>query len=47
MPTSSGDDRHNGHWSHTLRLIGTDGFTVGLKNDSNLLFSEREKRGVR
>jgi hypothetical protein len=29
---------------HTFRLIGTDGFAVGLKNDSNLVFQKRKKK---
>lgn len=38
MSTNSGGDR-----VHTFRLIGTDGFAVGLKNDSNLVFPGKKK----
>ena len=42
MSTNSGGDRCSGYIVHTFRLIGTDGFAVGLKNDSNLVFPERK-----
>jgi len=40
--TYRGGDRCSGYIVHTFRLIGTDGFAVGLKNDSNLVFPERK-----